>query len=175
MKDILVHVDDTPQGASRLAASLRIAETHHAHLTCFYAIDVWFPFYAGYGPTAYASYLGLQPAWESLIAAMHSRADRAHQDFCRRTRNNTVDVEWASAEGETALLLEQRARYADLCILGQQDTGDPLCAWKWETVERDLFGAGRPVLLLPYSTECGHIGRRVLVGWNGSKEATRKP
>ena len=38
---------------------------------------------------------------------------------------------------------------------------------------RILVGCGRPVVMVPYVGTFPELGRRVLVGWDGSREATR--
>ncbi|MFM7611939.1 MAG: universal stress protein, partial [Alphaproteobacteria bacterium] len=40
-------------------------------------------------------------------------------------------------------------------------------------LERVLFDSGRPVLAIPFAGNFKSIGKRVLVGWNASREATR--
>ena len=40
-------------------------------------------------------------------------------------------------------------------------------------LEATLFSSGRPVLAIPYAGRFETLGRRVLVGWNASREASR--
>jgi nucleotide-binding universal stress UspA family protein len=76
------------------------------------------------------------------------------------------------AEGATAELVALHARHADLVVLGQADPedGPPSAAG---TVAAALFDSGRPVLVVPYAGTFVTAGRRVLVGWNASREAAR--
>jgi len=78
--------------------------------------------------------------------------------------------------GSARVLLQEirtRGRTADLLIVGQTDP-----AWGDEEVPADLpeqliLGLGRPVIVVPYAWRfSGSVGR-VLVAWDGSREAAR--
>jgi nucleotide-binding universal stress UspA family protein len=72
-------------------------------------------------------------------------------------------------EGTTPEILALHGRYADLLVLGQDDPESDN-AGLLETV---LFDSGRPVLAIPFAGNFNSIGKRVLVGWNASREASR--
>ncbi len=74
-------------------------------------------------------------------------------------------------EGFPAEVVTLHARYADLAVLGQHDPDGPDS--RRGVVEAALFGAGRPVLVVPYAGRFPGAGRRVLVAWNASREAAR--
>jgi nucleotide-binding universal stress UspA family protein len=71
-------------------------------------------------------------------------------------------------EGATREVLSEHARYVDLVVLGQEEHGRGT-----GLVEAAIFGAGRPVLVVPFAGRFDTIGERVLVCWNGSREASR--
>jgi nucleotide-binding universal stress UspA family protein len=77
--------------------------------------------------------------------------------------------EWRQVEGTTPENLALHGRYADLLVLGQDDPESD-SAGLLETV---LFDSGRPVLAIPFAGNFKSIGKRVLIGWNASREATR--
>lgn len=63
------------------------------------------------------------------------------------------------------------ARHADLTIMSKPSPqGDAARRAIWESV---LFGAGRPVLLMPVSWSGDILGRRILIAWNAKREASR--
>ena len=64
-------------------------------------------------------------------------------------------------------------RYADLIIVGQLDPNDPQAPLIRPRPEEVALLAGRPILVVPYVGTFEQIGRRVLVGWDASREATR--
>lgn len=64
------------------------------------------------------------------------------------------------------------ARYADLPILtrpGVEEGHDP----RLDLIEGVLFHSGRPVLVTPPDWRGDSIGKRVLLAWDASREATR--
>jgi nucleotide-binding universal stress UspA family protein len=78
------------------------------------------------------------------------------------------------ADIETSLLAVPRAgRCADLIVAGQDNPADP------ESYVGDFFpenlitSCGRPGLVVPYASNERSTGGRVLVAWDGSREATR--
>jgi len=79
----------------------------------------------------------------------------------------SVYVEMVDADNE----IGRQARYADLVIAGPQMLQDHLLRNK--LVEGVLFGSGRPLLLMPYSSPLSLAPRRVVIGWDGGLEAAR--
>ena len=80
--------------------------------------------------------------------------------------------EWREAEGDLVPALAVHARYADLTIVSQVDPENDA------GVELDFPGdlalaSGRPVLAIPYIGAKAPLGRKILLGWNGSREAAR--
>ena len=57
-------------------------------------------------------------------------------------------------------------------MVGQRDPGEP-APNAGLAIEQVLFAAGRPVLVVPHAGSFESLGRRVLVGWNASREAAR--
>jgi nucleotide-binding universal stress UspA family protein len=75
-------------------------------------------------------------------------------------------TEWREATGEPEVIVAKLARTADLVVTSRPgDDGFAL-------IEALAVGAGVPVLMLP-EAGAGEIGKVVLAGWNGSREATR--
>ncbi|MCK5623626.1 MAG: universal stress protein, partial [Alphaproteobacteria bacterium] len=75
------------------------------------------------------------------------------------------------ASGRPLESLSLRSRYADLTVISQnapesQGGGDDL-------VDELIMASGRPILVVPYIGAPAEIGRKVLVAWNGSREAAR--
>ena len=63
------------------------------------------------------------------------------------------------------------ARAADLIIIGQINPyARATPAWRAADI---VGGCGRPVLMVPYVGTYTEVGRRVLVAWDGSREAAR--
>jgi len=82
--------------------------------------------------------------------------------------------EWrsfTSSVGYATQPILETVRSADLIIAVQADPANPSDAHI--EVESFLFESGRPVLMVPYMRTAPMAIRRVLIAWNGSKEAAR--
>ncbi|MGI9303587.1 MAG: universal stress protein, partial [Gammaproteobacteria bacterium] len=98
-------------------------------------------------------------------------ADKAAALFQEKTTAADVGVEWRCEEGRLIPTLGLHARHADLTIVGQDNADDPdVTTMRANEV---VLECGRPVLLTPYIGTSKPIGKRILVAWNGSREATR--
>jgi nucleotide-binding universal stress UspA family protein len=84
-----------------------------------------------------------------------------------------VSAEWREtpegADADPAV----HARYADIAILGQldPDSGEPDMIRP--RPEQVTLASGRPILVVPYAGSFPNLGRRVVIGWNASREAAR--
>jgi nucleotide-binding universal stress UspA family protein len=161
-KDILVHVDNSPQCAVRLELVARLARDHQAHLI---ALNVrsrqHLPQYIA---AQYGSIIDKIEDEHNAQAAVETRAlfDRIQPDF-------GVTTEWRDVEGGLSTTVALHARYADLTIVGQSQGEEDERA----LVDALILDVGRPVLVVPYAGRFPVIGERILVAWNGSREATR--
>jgi len=169
LKDILVHLDATPQSGSRLDLAIDLARRHEAHLTALTVIDIGLPMIAmgdASGGAAIATVV------DDMRNASLAEAKRVEADYRERLRREAIPGEWRQAEGMLAELISLHARYADLVIIGQDDP-DTAIPGSVGLAGDVLFGAGRPVLVVPYAGTFSAVGRRVLIGWNASRESAR--
>ena len=65
------------------------------------------------------------------------------------------------------------ARYSDLAILGQLDPDRAQPEATGPRPEQVVLASGRPVLVVPYAGHFDKLGRRVVIGWNATREAAR--
>lgn len=165
-KTILVHSDPGERCALRLDAAINLARQFDAHLVALYAQA---PFVLpGYllpqvGPEIIA-------AQQSAVAAAMARAEAA---FSQRTATvGLKNVEWRTAIDNPVEVMAMHARYADLVVIGQGDAGDNSGVAADFPVRLTLT-AGRPVLILPNAGRFASVGKRVLIAWDASREATR--
>lgn len=164
LKDLLVHVDNSSACSKRIDAALRLAQAHEARLTGVYILpDLHIPTYAE-----------AQIPVEVITRQRElARADAAEagKAFQRATQKSGVSSEWRLAEGDFERELIVHARYADLIITGQTDESDAMSVPGLS--EAVVLNSGRPVLVIPYIGAGDTIGQRVLIAWNGSREAVR--
>jgi nucleotide-binding universal stress UspA family protein len=165
--DILVHVDASPQARIRLDLAVALARQHQTHLTALHIIDVALPVMAmgdGGGGGAIIAELMEQMRQTALTAGAQLKTI-----FQEAIRREGVMGEWRQVEGRAVELLALHGRYADLLVMGQDDPESGNAG----LLEAVLFDSGRPVLAIPFAGTFKTIGKRVLVGWNASREASR--
>lgn len=164
-QDILVHLDESRGCPARLTAAVSLAQALGARLTGLYIMPP-----PDLPPNARAY---VTP--ETIVAERHAVRDKADQQqaaFRQAVAAVKLNSEWRCVTGEPGRQLNYHARFHDLLIIGQTDPEDPN-AIGGGFVSDVVLGAGRPVLIIPYIGARPTLGRRVLVAWSGSREATR--
>jgi nucleotide-binding universal stress UspA family protein len=114
-------------------------------------------------------------------ATVQALQDMAHQEtetvetmFREIGEREGLSHEWRSfitSSGFNSAALIDSARSADLVIAAQGDSG--LLSDSRSELESFLFESGRPVLLITHILKEPKPIRRVLIAWNGSREAAR--
>ena len=166
LKNVLVHVDGDAACASRIDVALRLAELWGAHLTALHVIappSVPIAITSEIGPTVE------ERQWQRLRKAAGDLEERFRRSVAERAG---VAAEWRVAEGDITAVTTLHARYFDLTVVGQGiDIDGPVAL---RSLPEDLaLAVGRPVLIVPRYGTFPTVGERVLVAWNGSREATR--
>src|SRR5262245_2086876 len=162
-KTILVHIDERARRAERLQVGFDLAATYEAHLVGLFALD------AAYIPS-YALAEGGSMMQEIERRRRKETAARAETEFRQAERRAGGKSEWRLSMDGALAAVTLSARYADLVVVGQPEPGDGLAkAFAGELV----LSVGRPVLFVPYAGRFPEVGKRVLVAWNASREATR--
>jgi nucleotide-binding universal stress UspA family protein len=160
LKDLLVHLDSGPRAAERLGLAVTLARRHGARLTGLFAEST----------TLGASLVGRRDKANVARAAAEVRA--RFEAACAPAGVTTRF--WALEGGEDGEVLDGAvvcARRVDLTVLGQErGDGAPVPEG---LVERVVAGSGRPALVVPSIGSYPDAGRRVLVAWSGSREASR--
>lgn len=167
-KTILVHVDESSHASERIKIAAAIAMTQNAHLI-------------GTAMTGASRYL----VQTRMLAELDPNL-RTHLEFLRQRAMSGLEDFEATAQKLGLPAFEKRlvddeagggvclqARYADLVVIGQNDPNEISPVTMPDFPQYVVLNSGRPVLLLPYAGRFDNIGKRVLVAWNGSIEATR--
>jgi nucleotide-binding universal stress UspA family protein len=184
--DILVALDAT--GSGRLELALNLAQANKARLTAAYLLPEpggWSTPPAGVGlpPTILgpvspdgAAAIGGRPASASGPVAQvlqeAEEADAVEDRFRDGLARRALDGEWRSFDHTEPAELIRFARSADLAVLGQYP-GDDSDRRTWLRPDDLMIETGRPVLVVPYAGAFELVGRRVLVAWDGTREANR--
>ena len=171
-KDILVALDSAPAARGRIELAAALAERFGAHLIGLHAaLPVEAPRRRGYFD--YFDHSLLDPLYREYREKMQADAEQARALFEETASRHGVSAEWRTASGYPSEITALNGRYVDLIVLGQLDPDDPQTMLFQPLPEEVALGVGRPILVVPYAGSWKEIGRRVLVGWDASREATR--
>ena len=163
-KSLLVHVDDTPSYRSRLDVAVRLARDFGAGLIGVYLVR---------GTTFTPSGAALLPpdVTAARLDALSEAQNHAEAAFRSRAGAAGVrDVGFRAPTGAVDDAMVLAARCSDLVILSQQDPNSGGTDTFASTV---ILSCGRPTLVVPYIGAPADFGERVLIAWDGGREATR--
>lgn len=168
IKDLMVHLDGTADDATRLALAEMLADRYKAHIGGLFVNAM-----PGFALSADAAGTGAL-VMADLVERTVSEGDKTEATIRERLGKLAVphDLQRLDAIADQAGIQAARiARHADLFIGLRPEAGQSGGAWIG-LIEAVLFGCGRAVLLAapkrnptPFKT--------IVVGWNGSREATR--
>lgn len=165
-KTILVHIDPGKRCSARVEVAIRLARQHDAHLVALHAL-------APFEPPGYVM-AEMGPAIiEAQRRVAATEMARTEAEFTKQASAAGLrNIEWRTAIDDPVEAMTLHARYADLVVIGQAESSDDshIAA---DFPERLVLAAGRPVLVLPSVGSFATIGKRILVAWNPSREATR--
>jgi hypothetical protein len=100
-------------------------------------------------------------------------AESAEQHFKSKLRLHGIEGEWhLLADRDSAALIEL-AKSVDLTIAGQRPPNSQSNGASRFRPEDIVIAAGRPVLIVPYAGAFETVGKRILIAWDGTREATR--
>ena len=159
-RSILVHLDDDdPRCEARVDIAARLARDRDARLV-------------GVAPTGWVEWM--YPTLPPPVGIERERAAAAAQRFRQRAAELRLEsAAGVEEEGETAQVIVQQGHASDLIVTGQTDPNRHGHRRAQDVLERVVLHASRPVLVVPYAGTFETVGRRVLAGWNGGREAAR--
>jgi nucleotide-binding universal stress UspA family protein len=173
LRDILVVLDGTARGKAALALAVNLAVRDHAHLSGLCPLEVLYPDDLAFSVGGYPDLFATPVLASQLEADATDRAQEIGENFKEQLASHGLKGDWLELMGSAGLLAARRAALADLVVLGQMDPQRELPKAAGNLVEDVLMRSGRPVLLVPYAGNVEQVGRNVLLGWNGSREAVR--
>jgi nucleotide-binding universal stress UspA family protein len=166
-KTVLVHVDAGARCAARIEIAIRVARQFDAHLVGLNALTrTELPGYVLAGA-------GGMPIADIQKRLANEQAMRAEAVFSKAVAAaGLAAAEWRTSELDAVEAVMLHGRYADLIVLGQPGDTDA-SGVQSGFAEQVMLEAGRPVLMVPYVGSFPTLGKRILVGWNASREAIR--
>src|SRR6266850_5733238 len=182
LKDLVVCFDRTPAGYARLDLTFNLARTSRAYLAGAYVLPETHvspagPVGFGLAPPAGMTGLGEEGVSPSGVVSSALReaeaAESAEQHFKSKLRLQGIDGAWhLLADGDSAALIEL-AQSVDLTIVGQRPPNSEANGASRFRPEDIVLAAGRPVLTVPYAGTFETVGKRILIAWDGTREANR--
>jgi nucleotide-binding universal stress UspA family protein len=167
IKQILVSAHKAEAAAAGLRAAAIIAEAHDAHICAVHIRQ---------RPAAILpeGYYGLSPVLlaahaEEIERAIGEKAAAVKASAAHAMSGAAVSWEWREEEG-TVSALTLHSRVSDLTVFGR--LGGDLEFEEAALIEETLFQSGGPVLLCPPDAMRSEP-RRIVLAWNGTREAAR--
>jgi nucleotide-binding universal stress UspA family protein len=174
LKDLLVYVDQSEQALVSLRLAADLAIRHGSRLTVLYVNELseeqlaW----RRSAELGLVSAEGMRKLDQTVAASVQGAINRLRSTLETLTDGHGLHADFQSVEGEAAIEVPQHARYADLCILGRDET-ESSGSVNYTFAEQLLFVTGRPVLFVPPVASLTTFGRHIAVAWNSSRPATR--
>ncbi|MCB1451425.1 MAG: universal stress protein [Nitratireductor sp.] len=127
-------------------------------------------------PAAYVPAIGMEgiPYDTGIAEANRKRMAELGESFEKACEGELVSGEWRGFEsfsGDSAINAITSAFSADIVVAQQADPDHPESGEI--NLEALLFETGRPVLMIPYTWTPPLKMDRIIIAWNGKKEAAR--
>lgn len=188
IKTVLVPVDGSPESLDTLNSAFLIANRFGAHVTALHVLHD-----SGKAVSQIADMMPVKLRGEvdSYVKNdARSHADQAKAQFEKFCADHNATIssdpategataQWVEVSGEVSDILQRYGRLSDVIVVArphkagvaEHDLSRP-----GENLEALMLGTGRPMFIIPPSSE-GHPVRtgakNVVIGWNESLEASR--
>lgn len=167
-RTIAVHVNGSRHTPDRIRLAARIACAHEAHLIGMATSTLPSALYISGNTTEGAAALS---AYLNSIEQRAAGALAAFEAVAQQAGVPSSEKRLIDDDAGAALCLQ--GRYADLLVVSQDDPDESLPGEFATLPEYVVMHSGRPVLLVPHTGTFDAFGRRILIAWDGSLEATR--
>lgn len=159
LKDILLHIDNSPSWLNRLDIAISLALTHGAHLKGLYVLTHSY-YTPNHGPVT-------------------NEAIRTSEELFRQKTSQAgisaewLFVDWSVVGVSVTEIINLYAYYTDLIIIGQPQHNASDRNTPPDLAERLGLSAGCPLIVVPYAGTFNTTGSRVMVAWKSGREAKR--
>ncbi|MGL5117152.1 MAG: universal stress protein [Beijerinckiaceae bacterium] len=166
-QDIVVLQDDSEASLGALRYAQTLATSSDGNVT-----GIMLGMLAAYPMTGYAE--ALPSAWLALQEKADAEASALEKLIAARIEKSLFASEFRRINvmgGEAGGVMALHARYSDLVVVGLSKGGGT--DMERHIFEGALFGAGRPVVVVPEVFSPPRLPKRVLIGWRATTEAAR--
>lgn len=168
IRDILLHLDPSTPNEAETEMALTLTRDHEAHLAALItATSPELPVYGFAGLTG-----SVIQGFEDHVAQVVEETRTRFTAACDKAGIKTDCRAAKLYEAEVPEAVALHGRHADLLVM-RQSHPDKRRTGGSDLVDEVVLDAGRPVLVVPYIGTAQPIGRNVVVGWDGSREAAR--
>lgn len=166
IKSILLHLTQDTRNEVRTETALKLALAQDAQIVALYTIlPPQMPTYVmGYIPPE---------VMDRYDQESRKSATSAKEVFAKAAEAAGVAFEWRAIEGLPYDSVAFNAHYSGLVVIGQPAPGDERAPGTDGLPDELVLSSGRPVLTVPYAGRFPTVGKRILVAWNGTREAAR--
>jgi nucleotide-binding universal stress UspA family protein len=168
-KDVLVIVSEAEGDEAALALGEALAkQCSDCHLAAAFLTPLPDEPLA-YEPTVVAG------VWAELLGRARQEAESERKKVEARLKQSAKSYDLRTAEAlsrDLGRVAAVHARYADVAVMTRPSDG-PGAELREEVIEGVLFHSGRPALIAPPGWTGTGIGKRIVVAWDASREATR--
>lgn len=168
-RDIVVQID-TPAAQARYQIAAEIAARGRGHLTGVYLKTTLINQFT-VDAICYLPPTDLDALVRENNEAQDAEAAKAAAALAKAACSSAVAYDWRTIGGDIADDLIAEARCADLVVL-PRPRAHPDYSVHASAVDIAM-GGGCPVLIAPETVAKPQIGQRILVAWNGGREAAR--
>ncbi len=160
IKEVLVGIVD-PLASSAVTAAAALAASQGARLAALHVQP--------HRDIPLAARLQM-PDLELLLGQEDAAArDQLRQSVAALAAPYGVALHWMDGRGPADELLVRQAQNADVVVVGRSAAEDG----QLRLAAQLVLHAGRPLLVVPEAADGKAFGKRVVIGWNGSRESTR--
>lgn len=167
-KDVLAIVAEAEVDEPAVALAAAVATKFDAQLTATFLTPLPDEPLA-YEPTVVAG------VWAELLGRARAQAETERKKFEARLQKLGRDCDLRTAEAlsrDLGRVAAVHARYADISVLTRPMEG-AVGDVREELIEGILFHAGRAILVAPPGWSGTEVGKKIVVAWDASREATR--
>lgn len=167
-KTILLHIDESSRLTERIGLAAALALQQHSHLICVAMTGVSRFLYHNELVDEQDPHLALHLNYlrDKARGLLHDCGPRLEQLGLRNVEQHVVDDDAGAG-------LSQQARCADLVVIGQADPQRANPVLLGDLAGHVVIHAGRPVLIVPHAATPAAVPGRILIAWDGGKEAAR--
>lgn len=164
IRSLLVHLAADARCDARVDLAAQLAASFDAHLV-------------GLAPTGKVmlsqdigpGMVGLDAVTLLVADLRHQAAERAERFRQQCRRRGATSFEAVVDEDDVVASLVRRSHCCDLMVISQAEPDSRQQA----VVEQVLMQTPRPTLVVPHAGRFDRVGRRVIVAWDGGREAAR--